>query len=179
MTHRATLCILLRARTAYRSRRRAGTSRSTAAWAHLWHVRGLADIRQHHRHHQRPPQRTRSPASGLPQPYVSHRHAAQQLTSADSAFLYQFAGPAGVFNDVTIGKNVGFVCNDTAVAFNAQKGWDPVTGACFSVQALEVFSTSMQASAPRTTPSCCLRRTTTAGSDCTTCKVSCASYLRR
>jgi predicted secreted protein len=47
----------------------------------------------------------------------------------DAAFLYQFAGPAGAFNDVTIGKNVGFSCNDSAVAFTAQKGWDPATGA--------------------------------------------------
>jgi tripeptidyl-peptidase-1 len=43
-------------------------------------------------------------------------------------FLYLAAGPAGVFNDVTSGKNVGYTCNDTAVAFSAQKGWDPTTG---------------------------------------------------
>jgi tripeptidyl-peptidase-1 len=43
-------------------------------------------------------------------------------------FLYLAAGPAGVFNDVTSGKNVGYTCNKTAVAFSAQKGWDPTTG---------------------------------------------------
>jgi tripeptidyl-peptidase-1 len=43
-------------------------------------------------------------------------------------FLYQSAGPGGAFNDITKGKNVGYTCNDTAVGFAAQKGWDPVTG---------------------------------------------------
>jgi tripeptidyl-peptidase-1 len=43
-------------------------------------------------------------------------------------FLYQTAGPAGAFNDITEGKNAGFTCNNTAVAFSAQKGWDPTTG---------------------------------------------------
>jgi tripeptidyl-peptidase-1 len=43
-------------------------------------------------------------------------------------FLYQSAGPAGAFNDITKGKNVGFTCNDTAVAFSPGAGWDPVTG---------------------------------------------------
>jgi tripeptidyl-peptidase-1 len=51
-----------------------------------------------------------------------------QLTCRDIAFLYQFAGPAGAFNDVTTGKNVGISCNSSAVAFNAQEGWDPTTG---------------------------------------------------
>jgi hypothetical protein len=53
----------------------------------------------------------------------------QQLTRANAAFLYQLAGPAGALNGVTIGKNVGWSCNDSAVAFSAQKGWDPTTGA--------------------------------------------------
>jgi tripeptidyl-peptidase-1 len=43
-------------------------------------------------------------------------------------FLYLAAGPAGVFNDVTSGKNVGPYCDQSAVAFSAQKGWDPATG---------------------------------------------------
>jgi tripeptidyl-peptidase I len=43
-------------------------------------------------------------------------------------FLYLAAGPASVFNDITNGKNVGFTCNETAVPFSAQKGWDPTTG---------------------------------------------------
>jgi tripeptidyl-peptidase-1 len=43
-------------------------------------------------------------------------------------FLYLLAGPAGVFNDVTSGKNVGISCNNTASGFTAGKGWDPVTG---------------------------------------------------
>jgi tripeptidyl-peptidase-1 len=45
-----------------------------------------------------------------------------------TAFLYLSAAPAGVFNDVISGKNPGLTCNDTAVAFSAQAGWDPATG---------------------------------------------------
>jgi hypothetical protein len=52
----------------------------------------------------------------------------KRLTRVDAAFLYQSAGPASAFNDVTIGKNVGASCDSSAVAFNAQKGWDPTTG---------------------------------------------------
>jgi tripeptidyl-peptidase-1 len=43
-------------------------------------------------------------------------------------FLYLVAGPAGVLNDVTSGKNVGPPCNNTTIAFTAQKGWDATTG---------------------------------------------------
>jgi hypothetical protein len=68
----------------------------------------------------------------------------QQLMRANAAFLYQFAGPAGALNDVTIGKNVGESCNDSAVAFSAQKGWDPTTGASVRVWLLKVSLTFVQ-----------------------------------
>jgi hypothetical protein len=50
------------------------------------------------------------------------------------AWLYYVAGPAGVFNDITIGTNRGWVCtaNSSAAAFTARKGWDPVTGESLS-----------------------------------------------
>jgi len=41
-------------------------------------------------------------------------------------FLYSKASFA--FNDITIGKNSGFVCPSNATAFTATKGWDPLTG---------------------------------------------------
>jgi hypothetical protein len=58
------------------------------------------------------------------------------------AWLYLVAGPAGAFNDITIGTNRGFVCtaNSSAAAFTARKGWDPVTGESFSLPAAAVAS---------------------------------------
>ena len=41
-------------------------------------------------------------------------------------WLYSTASDA--FTDITEGKNVGFTCPDSAVAFEATTGWDPVTG---------------------------------------------------
>jgi hypothetical protein len=52
-----------------------------------------------------------------------------------AAFIYSVAGPAGAFNDVTAGINLGFsaangdVCDVvTSSAFTAVQGWDAVTG---------------------------------------------------
>jgi hypothetical protein len=63
------------------------------------------------------------------------------LTRGDAAFLYQFAGPAGALNDITIGNNPGYGCDNTSVGFNAQKGWDPTTGVSSRTRGLELFLT--------------------------------------
>jgi hypothetical protein len=63
------------------------------------------------------------------------------LTLGDAAFLYQFAGPAGALNDITIGNNPGYGCDNTSVGFNAQKGWDPTTGVFSRTRGLELFLT--------------------------------------
>ncbi|KAJ7435976.1 family S53 protease-like protein [Mycena galericulata] len=41
-------------------------------------------------------------------------------------FIYSKASNA--FTDITIGKNPGYHCNDSAVAFDAVAGWDPLSG---------------------------------------------------
>ncbi|KAJ6603478.1 subtilisin-like protein [Mycena vulgaris] len=41
-------------------------------------------------------------------------------------FLYSTASSA--FRDVTVGHNSGFRCSASSVAFDAEKGWDPLTG---------------------------------------------------
>jgi hypothetical protein len=58
------------------------------------------------------------------------------LTRRDAAFLYQFAGPAGALNDITIGNNPGYGCDNGSVGFNAQKGWDPTSGVSSRIRSL-------------------------------------------
>jgi hypothetical protein len=50
------------------------------------------------------------------------------LLNRTAAFLYSTAGPAGALNDIKSGKNVGYTCNNSAVAFSAAAGWDPTSG---------------------------------------------------
>jgi hypothetical protein len=56
-----------------------------------------------------------------------------------AAFLYGVAGPAGAFNDITVGSNTGVELPDNdddapdcdpakTTAFTARKGWDATTG---------------------------------------------------
>jgi hypothetical protein len=52
-----------------------------------------------------------------------------------TAFIYNVAGPAGAFNDVTVGSNTaaglpaGQECNPAnTTAFTAVTGWDATTG---------------------------------------------------
>jgi hypothetical protein len=119
---------------ASRSRLRALTSRSIAVEVSL-----ESEARQRPRPHLPAslPSSTTASARSAARLWVSSTvrplsvvyELVQQLMRANAAFLYEFAGPAGALNDVTIGKNVGQGCNDSAVAFSAQKGWDPTTGA--------------------------------------------------
>ncbi|KAJ7046119.1 subtilisin-like protein [Mycena alexandri] len=41
-------------------------------------------------------------------------------------FIYSTA--SNTFTDITTGRNPGYHCNDSAVAFDAVAGWDPLTG---------------------------------------------------
>jgi hypothetical protein len=93
----------------------------------------------------------------------SSTDVAELMTVA--AFIYSVAGPAGAFNDVTAGSNLGFGAGDgnvcdaaTSSAFTAVQGWDAVTGMSSEQKASTCLITQLKGGVHRTIFGCCRRQ---------------------
>jgi tripeptidyl-peptidase-1 len=59
--------------------------------------------------------------------FLSRNGSARRITRR-TAFIYNVAGPADAFNDITVGNNTGLCSPANTTAFSAVTGWDATTG---------------------------------------------------
>jgi tripeptidyl-peptidase-1 len=86
------------------------------------------------------------------------RSACAQALTRVAAFIYGVAGPAGAFNDVTVGSNTAVgaqECNPAnTTAFSAVTGWDATTGQFVVWKESVELTTILQDGVPRTLRVC-------------------------